>query len=222
MLQHAQPGAQLVAVVALVGKLKQWQQQLQQTGATADQGKTATTTAASAAAAAAAASDKGGGNEVLSRVQKEFGADLDFKLDAGVERGWLAAVFTPSATGVTRVTPAGQALGGPGVTPGEMRQMFMEDTKQAGAGTAAAGGGGGRFGGVDDAVDIDSDDEKKGKGKKVRRVQTKELDYRCDKHKHKKQTGLTHAAVGPVRPGREKKARAVASLIVRCGCTRGS
>ena len=195
MLQHAQAGAQLAAVVGLVGKLKQWQQQIQQqqqlVGSSG--GKATGTTAAAAATAAG----KGGKGLGTLATEKEFGADLDFKLDAGVEQGWLAEVFTPSAPGVTGVTRVTTGSQGYGVTPGEMKEMFLEDTKQAGGGTttataAAAAGFFGGMGGLDDAVDIDSDDEKKGKGKKVRdRVLSLHVMI-CHSSRHRPHTSSGH------------------------------
>jgi hypothetical protein len=161
-------GTAVAKVVLQVGRLRQWQQQ--QSPGSAAAGSSTGSNAFAAGAAAASLSQQ------LSALQgallpEEYGASLQLALPEGQQA--LAWFMGGSSSSSTQQKYQAAAAAGPGrsagmATPGELRQMFAaeaasDDLGWGGGGGAAAGGGSDAY-----DVDIDSDDERKGRGKKVR------------------------------------------------------
>lgn len=162
------PGLQQTAVakvVLQVGRLQQWQQQ-QQPGVGCAIAGGSSSAAFSAGAAAASLSRQ------LQQLQgkllpEEYGAALDVQLPEGPA---ALAWFLGSSSMPQRSAAAAAGSGAVSVsTPGELRQLFAAEAAadDLGWGGAAGGAAAAAAGGDEYDVDIDSDDERKGRGKKV-------------------------------------------------------
>lgn len=162
------PGLQQTAVakvVLQVGRLQQWQQQ-QQPGVGCAIAGGSSSAAFSAGAAAASLSRQ------LQQLQgkllpEEYGAALDVQLPEGPA---ALAWFLGSSSMPQRSAAAAAGSGAVSVsTPGELRQLFAAEAAadDLGWGGAAGGAAAAVAGGDEYDVDIDSDDERKGRGKKV-------------------------------------------------------
>lgn len=151
--------ASVAKVVLQVARLQQWQQQGRTTAAD--------NRAPAAAAAVASLSRQMADMDLLA---EEFGSSLDVRVvDGAAAMSWFLG-------GASSTTAPGDAFGqhnglssvaaandGMAATPAELRQLFASEA--AGDDLGWGGEAAGRE--VDDDVDIDSDDERKGRGKKV-------------------------------------------------------
>jgi hypothetical protein len=164
------PGLQqttVAKVVLQVGRLRQWQQQLPASA------RGSSSSAGMFAAGAAAASL----SQQLSELQgqllpEEYGASLELDLPEGpAALAWLMGSSSSQQQQGGAAAAAAVGSSGAVTTPGELRQLFAAEAAadDLGWGSAAAAGGG--AGGDEYDVDIDSDDERKGRGKKVRQGQ---------------------------------------------------
>jgi len=140
-------------VVLQVGRLRQWQQH---------------STDGSSMAARSLSQQMAAASDLLA---EEFGSTLDICMQDGPEAlAWFIGSSSSSMSDVNAAAAAAAAAEGvAAATPVELRQMFAagaaaDDLGWGGdsSSTAAAAAAG------QDDVDIDSDDERKGRGKKVR------------------------------------------------------
>jgi hypothetical protein len=154
-------------VVLQVGRLRQWQQQMP---ASARGGSSSSSAGVFAAGAAAASL-----SQQLSELQgqllpEEYGASLQLALPEGpAALAWLMGSSSSQQQGAA-TSAAAVGSSGAVTTPGELRQLFAAEAAadDLGWGSAAAAAGGAA--GDEYDVDIDSDDERKGRGKKVSKL----------------------------------------------------
>lgn len=148
----------MVLVDVQVGRLRQWQQQMPPL----KRPPSAATTAAAPQLQPPLKRHLPANTQLLPQ---EFGSNLDIKiLDGAAAMAW----FIPAASSSNAASRRQQlaAMAGGAATPAELRQVFATEAMGDDLGW---GGGGRTSGGEEDGleVDIDSDDEKRGKGKKV-------------------------------------------------------
>jgi hypothetical protein len=150
-------------VVLQVGRLRQWQQQLPASA----RGSSSSSVGMFAAGAAAASL-----SQQLSQLQgqllpEEYGASLQLQSPEGpAALAWLMGSGSSQRQGAAAAAAAAGS-GGAVTTPGEMRQLFAAEAAADDLGWGGAAAAAGSAGGDEYDVDIDSDDERKGRGKKV-------------------------------------------------------
>jgi hypothetical protein len=146
-----------------VGRLRQWQQQMPPL-------KRPPSAATTAAAPQLQPPLKWHLPANTQLLPQEFGSNLDIKiLEGPAAMAWFIPAASSSSDTSRRQQQQLAAMAGGAATPTELRQVFATEAM----GDDLGWGGDGRVsGGEEDGleVDIDSDDEKRGKGKKVSKI----------------------------------------------------